>query len=353
MTLSGTRGLVRVSQNPECQLQAAMVVERVKEPEFYRRLTGTDYPGEYGERVSARRRGSKFEENLHRDDAALLRKALAPLYGYNPAAMVVRNLADDVPGSSLGVSAMRLARTRQILRDLADGVDVPHLIIQPQLRLPLGSGDPMYVSPDFVVLNPATGMYEPGEEKSFIVRNNVANRSDLELTRRQAAAEILGLRAEADRQSIGNRVSSRAVFVFATPYGLAPADPAVEELDAEIFEIDRAIQVLDLVRKRLATTRVPVDLPLEALATSIPINYEESCTTSCILASICKERFTGSVRILGDSASEMLGPGVDITRILELAEGGAPSSAEERALAPRLREALAVLDLPIGSRSAV
>src|SRR2546430_15375861 len=110
MSLSGTRGLVRISANPQCEIQAAMVVESVREPEFYRRVTGTDYPREYGERVSARRRGTKFEANLHQNDAALLRKALAPLYGYDPEDIRVRNFEDELPGARNSVAP--LSRTR-------------------------------------------------------------------------------------------------------------------------------------------------------------------------------------------------------------------------------------------------
>src|SRR3989442_6837326 len=138
MSLSGTRGLVRISANPQCEIQAAMVVENVREPEFYRRVTGTDYPREYGERVSARRRGTKFEANLHHNDAALLRKALAPLYCYDAEDIRVRNFEDELPGARNSVA--RLSRTRRVLSDLAAGRDVPHLLIQPQLALPVLDG---------------------------------------------------------------------------------------------------------------------------------------------------------------------------------------------------------------------
>ena len=70
MSISGTRGIVRVSKNLACGLQAAMAVEHEREPDFYRRVTGEEYPGEYGERFSARRRGTKFEAYLHENDAA-------------------------------------------------------------------------------------------------------------------------------------------------------------------------------------------------------------------------------------------------------------------------------------------
>ncbi|MEN9937395.1 MAG: hypothetical protein RLZZ387_3974 [Chloroflexota bacterium] len=36
MSLSGARGLIRVAHNPTCELQAAMVIARVREPDMYR-----------------------------------------------------------------------------------------------------------------------------------------------------------------------------------------------------------------------------------------------------------------------------------------------------------------------------
>lgn len=348
MSLSGTRGLVRVSKIPGCELQAAMVVERVREPDFYRRMTGTKYPGEYGERQSARRRGSKFENNLHMNDAALLRQALAPVYGFDPEEMRVRNFEDELPGAREGIRAARLARTRRVLRDLAEGREVPHLLIQPQLRLPIGPGaeDFFYVGPDFMVLDPAAGIYVPGEEKSFIVRAGEADPGDLELTRRQAATQILALRFEADLIALADRVLPRAVFVMATPYGLRPA-PAVEEaLRAEVREVGRAINAICSVRKRLGALRAQRgDTALENLAEELQTDYQEACVGACVLAGVCKEQFRERARSLGDAAAEVFGADMDLDRLLALANGGEPRGARERELAEQLQDAADVLDL--------
>jgi len=45
MRVAGTRGLVRVSKNPACHLQAAMAVDQVSEPQFYKDYVGSEYPG--------------------------------------------------------------------------------------------------------------------------------------------------------------------------------------------------------------------------------------------------------------------------------------------------------------------
>lgn len=345
MSLSGTRGLVRVSKNPQCEVQAAMALERVREPEFFQRVTGEEYPGEYGERYSARRRGSKFEGNLTQNYAALLRRALAPLFGFDPEQMWVRNFGEEIPGPPEEMRAMRLHRTRRILSDLAGGGRVPELLIQPQLRLHTGPGDRDFehVSPDFMVLDPRGPMYRIGEEKSFIARAGVAEPGDLDLTRRQAAAGILGLRHEASRVGFEERVTNKALFVVATPWGLAPADPVEEVLDAEVHEIARAVDFLARVRQRLAEARGVDQPPLENVIDDLDVHFQEECFGSCILASVCEGRFAGQARLLGDRAVELFGPDAAPARLVALANGAEPRGRHERAIAARLIDAAAVL----------
>lgn len=344
MSLSGTRGLARISTNPDCELQTAMVVEGVREPDFYRQVTGEVYPGEYGERQSARRRGAMFEANLHANNAALLRRALGSKYGWDPEQMTVRNFAEELPGARDGVRAHRLYRMRLILRDLAANRPVPQIVIQPQLQLRAGraGGQFMFVSPDFIVLDSRVKMYVPGEEKSFIIRDGVAEPSDLDRTRRQAAAQIIALREEAMRVGLADRVGSRAVFVFATPYGLLPAAPVEEYLDAPMREIANAIDVLEAVTLRQESRRALDGASLAMMVDDIPINFRDSCFGSCILATKCRERFERTTRELGDRAVEVF-EGVSIERIAELIAGAVPATAIELELAPRLREAQRVL----------
>lgn len=347
MTLSGTRGLVRVSKNPDCQLQAAMAVERVREPDFYRAVTGETYPKEYGERVAARRRGSKFEDRLHENNAAELRRVLGERFGYDPDTMVVRNFAEEIPGPPTTMRAARLTRTRRVLEDLVAGREVPHILIQPQLALPTGSpGSFEYVSPDFAVLDPSTGFYKPGEEKSFIVRENVAEPADLDLTRRQAAAQILALRAEARLVGREDAVANSAIFVMATPFGLSAAPAVEEDLDAAILEVQRAVQVFDEARRRLEELRAGagrVALPL--LVDDLTIAPREGCHQSCVMAKYCFERAEGSPATLGDRAQRVLG-GMELDRARSLLAGStAPADDQEQALVVALRDAASVIGL--------
>jgi hypothetical protein len=345
MSLSGTRGIIRVSKNSSCELQAAMAAERVPEVEFYRMVTGREYPGEYGERASARRRGAKFEANLHANNAAALRNVLAPLLGLDADRMTVRNFGEEVPGARHTIRAARLHRTRLILGDLARGREVPHLLIQPQLALPVGPGarDFEYVSPDFLALDPATRMYRPGEEKSFIVRGGVADGSDLDGTRRQAAIQILALRAEATRSGIDPRVDERAIFVFATPFGMKPADPFHEELTGELREIRRALDALVSARRRLTELRAGDAAPLQALTGELRCHFQDSCFGSCVMADHCQRQHDGTVRGLGDRPVELVGGDLRTGRLADLVAGSRAANERETELKKRLDEVGVVL----------
>jgi hypothetical protein len=347
VTLSSTRGLMRVSKNPDCHLQAAMALERVREPEFYRSVTGTEYPGEYGERVSARRRGAKFEASLRQNNAAGLRRVLGPLFGWDPDSMAVRDFGEEIPGPPTTMRTLRLTRTRRILGDLAAGREVPQLLIQPQLALATGSGplQHVFVSPDFMVLDSAAGSYVPGEEKSFILRDNVAEPGDLDLTRRQAGAQILALRAESRLVGLADRVANRAVFVMATPFGMKPAPPVVEHLDAAVYEIERAVATIGTVREELAVLRSTGNVPLEFLVDEIPTHLQEECHRTCILATYCEARQADSAAVLGDGAADLLGANMRLDRVRALLQGVAPATAEERELVARLTEAGRALGL--------
>lgn len=337
MTLSGTRGIVRVSKNLECDLQTAMVVEALREPDVYRMFTGDPFPGEYGERASARRRGSKFESNVMQNNAALLRRAVAQKFGYPDAeALVVRNFADETSGP------MRLVRVRRVFGDIARGIEVPHILLQAHLRLPVGPelNDFGTIYPDVMVLDPERRMYLPGELKSFIVRGNVVDPPDLEISRRQVATQILALRAEADLAGLGDRVNNEALFVFSLPFGLVPATPVIEDLSGELREAELALERLRVVRARVrALKATDPGATLVQLAAELPANYRDSCIGSCILASWCERSYAGRARLLGDAIAVAVGMDTPIERIRALAAGDPPRTAEEALLAPQLMDA--------------
>jgi hypothetical protein len=78
MSLSGSTALARVAMNPGCSIQVAMCLSGRPENRFFESVTGEQFLAEFGERQSARRRGSQFEKNLFSPpgDARLLHNSL-------------------------------------------------------------------------------------------------------------------------------------------------------------------------------------------------------------------------------------------------------------------------------------
>lgn len=348
MSLTGARGLARVSQNLRCDLQTAMVARRVHEIKFYEAFTGERFAGEYGERQSARRRGRAFEQHLYRDRAAELRRALAPRFGYDAERMRVRNFKDEVPERMPDVHELRHLRTARALADIAAGAEppsVPHLLIEPQLRLPIGDDQFIYVAPDFAAYDPGARIYVVGEIKSFIVRAGVADRADLERARRQAAVEVLALRDAAEQVGLAERVGSRALFVFATPRGVEPHTPVEESLRGEVAAVRRA-----LASYRRATAGAPLayragsEAEFVARARELPINLQDSCLASCALYDYCQRRSADAALVLGDAAGDLFGRDTKLERLYALARDPAlAASPAESELADLLHGTLADL----------
>lgn len=346
MTLSGSRGLLRVAQNPDCELQAAMALARVRETEVYQALAGAPFPGEYGERVSARRRGAQFERHLFEDGASLLRETLAPLLGTDAAALTVLDLATVVPGTRLAAMQERMRRTRAVLSDLAAGRAVPDLIIQPQLCLPIGDTQHILIAPDALVLDRTCWMYVPVEIKSFIVRDGIVGADDRGAARRQAAVEIAALRAELVPHGMADRVAERAIFVFATPFGLRPHPAFEEQLPAELADLRRALDVLVRVSDVLGTVLSAGRVDAHMFATVAPrltFAYVEGCIASCALAALCRKRAAGQAAVLGDAVADALGRHMSVSRAVALLGGDPPADEREARLQAALRDAAALL----------
>ena len=334
MTVSGTRGIIRVAVNPECEVLAAMTADKVREPEFYRAVMGEEYPKEYGERDSARRRGAKFEANLFENDAAPLRAALAPVLGVDASELTVRNFDDEVPGTG---DARRLHRTRGVFDDLAQGRPVPDILIQAHLELVAPRAAARWiVKPDLLVLDRGRNRYVPGDAKSFIVRDGVGAPGDLRGTRLQIAVAIVALDAEMERIGL-DAGPPQGLLQFALPFGLAPAKPVLESLEADVANVRVALNAISAVRFRVAELRLLEDSPLPVLVDELAIAYRDSCHTSCVMTRFCRQRTGDSVAILGDELAAAVGPEFTLDRVMRLLRAD-PTTLEgvEKSIALRL-----------------
>jgi hypothetical protein len=337
MSLKGTTALIRLAQNPRCELLGAMVMQEGTEKRFYERVAGAPYDREYGERQSSKRRGAQFEQNAYAGDGRLLREALAPMIGVAPDQVRVRNLLDDHPGTKEDARVARLRVTRQILAASMKGQTFPHILIQPQLLIPTDPGPRPYffVSPDLLVWSAQDRLYVPGDLKSFVVRENEVAKGDLARVRLQLAANSLGLAHEYCRIDREIVVPPRALLIFSKPNGLRPHNPRIEDIGGAVDAVRIGIAAFLRHRARIDALRAGAD-PYTVAAELVP-HFEEACLASCVMAPWCRERVAGHTADLGDAARDTLGD-IQLARLTGLMLGTIePADDHERAVATELQ----------------
>jgi hypothetical protein len=349
MTVKGSTALIRLAGNPKCEVLGAMVMQEGSEKKFYERVVGEPYDREFGERQSSRRRGAQFEQNAYTGDARLLREAIAQTLGIDSEAMTVRNLMDSHPGGKDEARIARLRITRSILRDAVAGSPAPDLIIQPQLLLPTHPGPRPYffIAPDFVVRSPATGLYVPGDLKSFIVRENEVSASDLARVRLQLGAHVLAMRHEYYAIDPEITVEAKGMLVFSKPNGLRPHNPRLEDLGGAVEAI--RIGIAAFLRHRARIRELSAGAEPFTVAADLVANFQDNCLNTCVMAKWCRDRVAGRAADMGDAARNILGD-VEINRLIGLMNGSeTPANEQERVIAEQLRE---IADRHTGERAA-
>jgi hypothetical protein len=315
-----------------------MVMQEGSESRFYERVVGEKYDREFGERQSSRRRGAQFEQNAYAGDARLLRDAFSSFLGVDADEIIVRNLLDDYPGTKNDALIARLRVTRGILQDASAGLTVPHILIQPQLLIPTSPGPRPYffVAPDLLVRNPHTGIYLPGDLKSFIVRENEVAASDLSRVRLQLGAQVLALMHEYDRVDSRISVNPKGILVFSKPNGLRPHMPRLEDLGGAVEAIRIGIAAFLQHRDRIDAIRQQED-PC-TVAEDLEPNFQDACLNTCVMAHWCRQRVEGRTADLGDVAQDVLGD-MSIDRVIGMMNGDVEVADDhERNIATRLRE---------------
>jgi hypothetical protein len=337
MSLKGSTALIRLAQNPECEILGAMVMQEGSEKRFYERVLGQPYDREFGERQSSKRRGTQFEQNAYAGDARLLREVLAPFVGLPPEDMRVHNLLDHYPGTKDDARIARLRMTRQLLAGSVAGGIGPHILIQPQLLIPTRPGPRPYffISPDVLVWSAEYGVFVPGDLKSFVVRENEVAKGDLARVRLQLGAQNLALQHEYDRLDAAVSVPPRGLLIFSRPNGLRPHEPRLEDINGAIEAIEAGISAFLRHRPRIDALRAGAE-PYTVTAELVP-HFEEACLASCVMAQWCRQRIATRSGDLGDTARQVLGD-VDLARISALMTGAqVPQDERERAIAAEMQ----------------
>lgn len=342
MKFSGASGLTRIALNPDCTWQAVMLRSNMNEPQFYQQVTGEPYPKEYGERLSARRRGSKFERNAFDHQAAKLRAVMAERTGVAAEDIWVRNLEDEEPGGHEINRLRRAQRTMAILRDHLEGKRTPEILIQPQLTLTvygLAKRERVFIAPDVLYLDRSTGRYRPADLKSFVVRGNQVAPGDLERSRLQLAIQSLALHEVLAMLGDTRHEDHVGALVFATPFGLAPHAPQEESLEASVHLMRQAIAAIARHAALIERMKSQDGAAREhLLLEDLPNNYQDRCVSSCALAGECKKRQQDRAVVLGDAAVEVLGPDMAVARAAQLLAGATPRDQREHEVAILLRQ---------------
>lgn len=322
MSVKGSTALVRLASNPGCEVLGAMVLQFGSERRFYERVVGKPYDREFGERQSSKRRGAQFEQNAYAGDARLLREAFAELCGAAADDLIVRNLFDDHPGTKDDARVARLRITRGILADAHAGKSAPHIIVQPQLLLPTKPGPKpfFFIGPDLLVRSRETGVYMPGDLKSFIVRENEVAPSDLARVRLQLGAQVLALRHEYNRVDSSIVVPGNGALVFSKPNGLRPHQPRIEDVEGAVEAIRIGVAAFLRHRQRIDGLRAGAE-PYTVVADLKP-SFQDSCLSTCVMAQYCRQHVAGTAADLGDAAGEVLGD-VTIEHLVGLLTGDA------------------------------
>jgi len=337
MSVKGSTALVRLASNPDCEILGAMVMQPGSEKRFYERVVGEPYDREFGERQSSKRRGAQFEQNAYAGDARLLREAFAEFCGVGADDLIVRNLLDDHPGTKDDARVARLRITRGIMADAYAGRPAPHIIVQPQLLLPTKPGPRpfFFIGPDLLVRSAETGLYMPGDLKSFIVRENEVAPGDLARVRLQLGAQVLALRHEYARIDDSIVVLGHGTLVFSKPNGLRPHAPRIEDVEGAVEAVRIGIAAFLRHRQRIDGLTAGAE-PYTVVADLKP-HFQDSCLSTCVMAQYCRQHVAGTAADLGDVAGQVLGD-VTIDHLVDLLTGSAvPSDLRETELAERLR----------------
>jgi hypothetical protein len=224
-----------------------------------------------------------------------------------------------------------------MIGDSVAGIEFPHLLIQAQLLIPTQPGPRPYffVAPDILVWSAEHGRYIPGDLKSFVVRENEVDPGDLARVRLQLGAQALALAHEYHRIDPAIDVPPRGLLIFSHPNGLRPHAPRMEDIGGAVHSVQVAIAAFLRHRQKINALRAGGE-PYTVAADLVPY-FEETCLTTCVMASWCRQRVAEKAADLGDASRDLLG---DITfdRLSGLILGTIePVDEHERAIATELQ----------------
>ena len=321
------RTIAALTGNPGCTRRAVLDAAGVDKPRLAQRI---GFPGSFGQSRFALARGNAFESMLKSDGGALLRTVLGDISG---------DYIDVGEDNDETLNARNI-RTKQLL-----GESRAKLLDHPMLTIEV-AGQTVYLEPDLIAFQPAGGLLQVVEIKSFAIIDGQADSANVSAAAVQAAVYVLAL-----RKLLGDdRVSHEVVLVAPVDFSMTPV--------AVVLDVRKQLSTLRRQFSRLASVSSLIeDLPEwvsfdlahspDALVTSLGAlvaRYAPECLSSCEMSVYCRHEATGTTAALGRPVRESLGGVETIEEALALADGSLQPTEEQTEAAALLRAARRLRD---------
>ncbi|MFI6073652.1 hypothetical protein ACIA5C_18950 [Actinoplanes sp. NPDC051343] len=321
------RTIAALTGNPGCTRRAVLDAAGVDKPRLAQRI---GFPGRFGQSRFALARGNAFEAMLKADDGALLRSVLGDISGDY---LDVGEDTDDTLNA-------RNVRTEELLADRG-----AKLLDHPMLTLEV-AGQTVYLEPDLIAFQPAGGLLQVVEIKSFAIVDGQADGAKVSAAAVQAAVYVLALR----RLLGDDRVSHEVVLVAPVDFSMTPV-AVVLDVRKQLSTLRRQLSRLASVSSLIADLPawVSFDLAQEPAALINSVNaltarYAPECRSSCEMSVYCRDEAAGTTGALGRPVRDALGGVESIEDVLALADGTLEPTGEQTEAAALLRAARRLRD---------
>jgi hypothetical protein len=321
------RTIAALTGNPGCTRRAVLDAAGVDKPRLAQRI---GFPGRFGQSRFALARGNAFEAMLKADDGALLRSVLGDIAG------------DYV---DVGDDTDETLKDRKIRSERLLGDREAKLLDHPMLTLEV-AGQTVYLEPDLIAFQPAGGLLQVVEIKSFAIVDGQADGAKVSAAAVQAAVYVLALR----RLLGDDRVSHEVVLVAPVDFSMTPVAVVLDvrkQLSTLRRQLSRLASVSSLISALPSWVSFDLALPVGDLTESLAAleaRYAPECLSSCEMSIYCRDEAAGTTGALGRSVRDALGGVESIEDVLALADGSLAPTEEQTEAAALLRAARALRD---------
>ncbi len=339
------RTIAALSANPGCGRRALLDAAGVDKP---RLALHAGFPARVGQSVFAITRGNAFEAQVKANGCAELLRLLRERLDLPLTEVSYADL--EIVGGNESL-AVRHARTRTLLGEVASGTEAGTLFDHPLLQIEVG-GRAAYLEPDLIAFQLA-GRFHVVEVKSFAIIDGQADGGKVAAAVTQAAVYVLALRALLSELGYPpGAVADEIVLVCPENFSNRPTADLVDVrkqltvLRRQLSRLER-IDVLaaanvdltfDLDLDDAGVPQRPVTEIVESLH-RVPARYSPECLDTCEMAYFCRDEARDDTAALGRSVREDLGGVESIASALGLADGTRAAAADQSEAAELLRTA--------------